>query len=170
MALVKNLKINWLKLSKLRSPNPDKAELYLQKTRELLKKGNLKRGLRKINKAVKNDSENIKYLSVKYLILTRLEKYKKLVDLLEILIQLDFDIVSNYYSKSKILIRELKRYKKAIEAINEGLQVDPYDRRLIELKFEVLIKMKKFGEALDFINEIQAQTSNNYDNHHHMYI
>lgn len=158
------------KITSLRDKNTNKAELYFEKTREFVKKGNYKQGLRKINKAIKYDPENIGYYSVKYVILDHLEKYKELVDLIEIFIEFDFNIVSNYYYKSKILIRELKKYKIAIKVINKGLQIDPNDSRLIELKFEAFIKMKKFGEAWDFFNKIQAQASNNYDNHYHMYI
>ena len=48
-----NLRKWTLKFTNLRSKNTNKAESYFEKTRELTKKGNNKRGLKTINKAIR---------------------------------------------------------------------------------------------------------------------
>jgi tetratricopeptide (TPR) repeat protein len=162
---------NWIsKFTHLKHKNIEKAESYFKKSRAFSKSGNNKQALKTINKAIEYDPENISYSCVKYLILKRMKKYKKLVGLLEFFPEHDFDKVPIYCDRSRIMIQELKKYKKAIKIIDKGLLITPDEPRLIELKLEALIKMQKFDKAWALFNEVQVQTSNNHENDYQFYI
>jgi len=148
--LLRNTKEYIEKLKKKNYVNPEKSQEHMEKGRKLFGEKKWRAALEEFTEAVKRDPKNYKALSNRAFTYSKIMDWNNALADCEKCMDMAPDFVKIYHRKARIEIF-LKRYHKALKAVNTGLRKNPTEREkkeLQDLKREVMyaVQMGNTGE------------------------
>ena len=113
-----------------------------------------------LQKLIKNDAHNPKYLNLLSIILINTNRHNEAISVLEKILEKNPDYLDALINIGNIY-NDIKKYDKAEHYLNEAAKNDPNNRNLLIILATVLIHLSKFDKAEKILENLIITESNN---------